>query len=711
MYLPIFLVWDETIPQSFAESVKTHLLRLIEDFLPSQNLEAYVHATYLAREGSPSTGKYYKANEFPFTQLLSSQVATSAGLSFDLANLPITRVKQVITADEGKTDSLPPIVLLLVNRQLTDVYFPDKSVRNLLDHESEPRLAIIGTSAESAWKLPVELLETRKVLAYSNSINETDIQASIQKVESFIEVKLSERRGSSTVEANVAKVPKGSQPAPQPTVLPSAEPERPVISIAPDTTKKLPQSEPAVVSRPSIDISGGGKVATTHSESSSANKSLQPTPAPQPPIAPSVTPPPPSPEKWDSPVKEPEKMSRKQKREEKRAEKELKRGRRKDSAPIDVPSAASAGSPDKSNHVSEATPDVDTTDFPHVTSSWPSEEITEDGQIVIDHSSSLNARPWYSPKWKKLPARGPSRDLELDLGSLGALRVIAGSTRGTKHQYYGDENQDSFYVARTQDSNFLVVAVADGVGSAEYSAYGSRFVTHFVAQSLATELNENAEISTDGIQELIRRFVSEASDRMQQWRSGDLYAPPMEPTEDNKNIVSSTLCVVVVPVVAAEDGNRSIVLACVGDSPCYTLNNEQWTIQSLATKDGELLEHGTYALPVALGTTPLIDIFSFEMKSSDVLVLMTDGIGTSLANGDTPVGRWLAPRLYGPQLMTDFIHVLDYVQTLTADRQGEDDDRTLAVVYDFDGVQHELINQMEPSEKSVNSSDVATGNA
>jgi serine/threonine protein phosphatase PrpC len=706
MYLPIFLVWDETIPQSFAESVKTQLGRLIQDFLPSQNLEAYIHATYLARDGSPSTGKHYKSNEFPFTELISSQVATSAGLSFDLANLPIARVKQIITADEGKTDSLPPIVFLLVNRQLTDVYFPDRAVRNLLDHDSQPRLAIIGTSAENAWKLPVELLENKKVLAYSNSINESDIQSSLQKIERFIEGKLSERRGSPAVDAKSATVSQDSQPASQPPVLPPTEPERPVISIASDTTKKGPQNEPAVVSRPSIDISGGGKVTTTHSESSSsANKSSQPATAPQPPVAPSVTPP--IPEKWDPPLTKPEKMSRKQKKKQRQEERE----RRKGSASMDVPSATSAGSPEKSNHVSGATPDVDITDFPHVPSSWPSEETTDDGQIVIDHSSSLNARPWYSPKWKKLPARGPSRDLELDLGSLGDLRVIAGSTRGTKHQFYGDENQDSFYVARTKDSNFLVVAVADGVGSAEYSAYGSRFVTHFVAHSLATELNENAEISTDGIQQLICRLVSEASDRMQQWHPGDLYAPPMEPTVDNKNIVSSTLCVVVVPVVAAENGNRPIVLACVGDSPCYTLNNKHWTIQSLATKEGELLEHGTYALPVAVGAAPLIDVFAFEMKSSDVLVLMTDGIGTSLANGDTPVGRWLAPRLYGPQLMTDFIHVLDYVQTLTADRQGEDDDRTLAVVYDFEGVQHALTIQTEISEKSVDSSDLATGNA
>jgi serine/threonine protein phosphatase PrpC len=329
-------------------------------------------------------------------------------------------------------------------------------------------------------------------------------------------------------------------------------------------------------------------------------------------------------------------------------------------------------------------------EFESVSSSFVSEELTADGQIVIDHSSSLNAKPWYTPKWKKLPRRGPSRDLEIDLGSVADLRVIAGSTRGTKHQYYGDENQDAFHIAQTADAKYLVVAVADGVGSADFSAYGSRFVSYFVAEEVATRLNESENHDTDKVQQIIRDTVMQASDKMQQWQPGEMYAPSVEPTADNKNIVSSTLCIAVIPVEANSDGDRVVTIGCVGDSPCYTLNGAMWTLQSVATKEGAILEHGTYALPSALGQPPLMDLINFTMKLSDVLVLMTDGIGTSLASGDTAVGRWLGPRLYGPHLMTDMVHTLDFVQTLTADRQGEDDDRTLAVVYDFNGVQQAI---------------------
>jgi serine/threonine protein phosphatase PrpC len=316
----------------------------------------------------------------------------------------------------------------------------------------------------------------------------------------------------------------------------------------------------------------------------------------------------------------------------------------------------------------------------------PVDQITADGQIVIDLPSSMGMRPWYSPNWKKLPHRGPSRDLEVDLGSLGSLCVIAGSTRGTKHQYYGQENQDAFHIAQTNDSKYLIVAVADGVGAQEYSSYGSRFVSHYVSEEIADLLDDTISIESGALHQLLRLTIGRASDRMQQWRPDDLYAPTKEPTHENKNIVSSTLCVAVVPVEANSDGNRMITIACVGDSPCYTLNGLAWNLRSGVTKDGEFLEHGTDALPCAIGDEPFIEYFGFNMSRSEVLVLMTDGIGTMLGSGNTAVGKWLAPRLCGPQLMTDFI------QTLTADRQGEDDDRTLAVVYELEGIQKRSAN-------------------
>ena len=74
----------------------------------------------------------------------------------------------------------------------------------------------------------------------------------------------------------------------------------------------------------------------------------------------------------------------------------------------------------------------------------------------------------------------------------------------------------------------------------------------------------------------------------------------------------------------------------------------------------------------------VLEFHEFMMGYRAQLVLMTDGIGTSLASGRTPVGQWLGERLTNPQLTTDFLN------TISFDRLGEDDDRTLVVLYDLD---------------------------
>ena len=232
------------------------------------------------------------------------------------------------------------------------------------------------------------------------------------------------------------------------------------------------------------------------------------------------------------------------------------------------------------------------------------------------------------------------------------------------------------------------MAVADGVSSAKYSSYGSRVLSFMTSESIVNQIEQKSNEDELDIRSIIDTAIRLASDRVQKWRVGELYAP-VEPPEENSYLqVSATLCVAVLDTKVDADGNRPVVLACVGDSPCYTLRGSKWTIRSTATKEGAILEHGTQALPVPFGEDPRHDVFEFLLSKDEVLVLMTDGIGTSLASGDTAVGQWLAPRLYGPALVRDFAALLQYefLNSITYDRQTEDDDRTLAIVYDYRGI-------------------------
>jgi serine/threonine protein phosphatase PrpC len=668
VYAPVFLVWDTTLKKPHSDLASERIKSIITSLLPSVNLKPFVHVTYLTGDGDATADHLYKSDEF-LSLALNTDTPASALLEFNLSDLPISAVKAEIEQDEFvdelMAEKFPPIVILVLNRQIADTSLADAAIKALIEHEEQPRIAIFGTATEFEWPLVDETVSSKKLLVNAFTSVVDEFSAAFEMVKPFVHNKVKEIADRALTSS------KGLDTSP--VVADEFKPKdsvRPVISISSTSPGCIDVVGPMEVQRPTISLTGRNEAAPI--KTTSADPVLDQDVS-------GVETPNPS-------VKEMP-MTRKERKRKNDLEEDIKKWQveiNKLSGKIsDAESALGRGmqaSPKDINPGSERTNQVTSEEIS------PVDQITADGQIVIDLPSSMGMRPWYSPNWKKLPHRGPSRDLEVDLGSLGSLCVIAGSTRGTKHQYYGQENQDAFHIAQTNDSKYLIVAVADGVGAQEYSSYGSRFVSHYVSEEIADLLDDTISIESGALHQLLRLTIGRASDRMQQWRPDDLYAPTKEPTHENKNIVSSTLCVAVVPVEANSDGNRMITIACVGDSPCYTLNGLAWNLRSGVTKDGEFLEHGTDALPCAIGDEPFIEYFGFNMSRSEVLVLMTDGIGTMLGSGNTAVGKWLAPRLCGPQLMTDFI------QTLTADRQGEDDDRTLAVVYELEGIQKRSAN-------------------
>ena len=668
MYAPVFLVWDTTLKKPHSDLASERIKSIITSLLPSVNLKPFVHVTYLTGDGDATADHLYKSDEF-LSLALNTDMPASALLEFNLSDLPISAVKAEIEQDEFvdelMAEKFPPIVILVLNRQIADTSLADAAIKALIEHEEQPRIAIFGTAKEFEWPLVDETKFSKKLLVNAFTSNVDEFSAAFEMVKPFVHNKVKEIADRALTSS------KG--PDTSPVVADELKPKdsvRPVISISSSSPAGSDVVAPMEVERPNISLTGRNEAAPIKTTSA------------DPVMVEDV---------WGEESPNPSAISKPQTNREKRLQrgleddiqkwqKEIDKLNRKISTAEITLGRGMPASPKEMNQGSERTNEVTSEEIS------PVDQITADGQIVIDLPSSMGMRPWYSPNWKKLPHRGPSRDLEVDLGSLGSLCVIAGSTRGTKHQYYGQENQDAFHIAQTKDSKYLIVAVADGVGAQEYSSYGSRFVSHYVSEEIADLLDDTISIESGDLHQLLRLTIGRASDRMQQWRPDDLYAPTKEPTHENKNIVSSTLCVAVVPVEANSDGNRMITIACVGDSPCYTLNGLDWNLRSGVTKDGEFLEHGTDALPCAIGDEPFIEYFGFNMSRSEVLVLMTDGIGTMLGSGNTAVGKWLAPRLCGPQLMTDFI------QTLTADRQGEDDDRTLAVVYELEGIQKRSAN-------------------
>jgi serine/threonine protein phosphatase PrpC len=310
------------------------------------------------------------------------------------------------------------------------------------------------------------------------------------------------------------------------------------------------------------------------------------------------------------------------------------------------------------------------------------EKRSVNGPLVVEFDSPLNRKVWHSDGWTKVPDAGPSRDFESEYGNVGNLRVIAGSMRGTKHKYYGDPNQDAFAIRTTK--NHVIVAVSDGVSSAKYSAYASKYLTDLVVRRIQQDLIRSPQPTRDEAREVIQRAVELAAAGVSRWREGELFAPD-EPSETVEiRDLAATLTVMVVDVELSQENVRKVSVAFVGDSPCYVLNRLEWTIKTSESKTGDVIDHATSALPVREGRPVHLEWAEFEASAGDSLLVMTDGIGTSLASGRSPVGRWMAPRvvsLLGPRLEANFFDLISF------DRNGEDDDRTLVIVLDVNSTE------------------------
>ena len=679
--VPVFLFWDETIKDGFAavirEKIKT---QIFQDFV-QLGLEFHF-AIFIIDKSGDSLIQKRKFSKFDVDSsewnLESGIVPSNNSIKADL----VQTFKRELESQNHLAGSIRPLVLIVSNRQARTDVDVNRTIENLFNHDSKPRIAVLGTGTTHIWSYSVneDLLKRKEFVTNLVSTDSAQIDVSFEEITNWLLEKSTETPSAQDVDSLDIQIRPTITSAP-----PLPPPARPSISPSPSTTSRAPVDKP--LKRPSINF--GDEPETTPIP----KKQVEPTePKNVEPIQVVVTSPADTSQSQsensakETPVPiqvESEKDSDESKGMLRRAAEQtldfvLRRGASdkdiESLTEIDVPAEPIPSSVPEFPTLAEL---VDS-DIPHAA----------DGQLITDQASSLNAKPWYSPNWKKLPNNGPSRDLELTAGSIGDLRLMAGSTRGTKHQFYSDENEDSFHVAQTKSGSHVVIAVADGVSSAQYSAYGSRVLSFMTSESIVNQIEQASNSDELDIRSIMDTAIRRASDRAQSWHVGELYAPSESPDENSYRHVSATLCVAVLTTAVDADGNRAVNLACVGDSPCYTLRGTQWTIRSAATKEGALLEHGTQALPVPFGLDPRQEVFEFSLATDEVLVLMTDGIGTSLATGNTAVGRWLAPRLYGPGLAQDFAALLQYefVNSMTYDRQTEDDDRTLAIVYDYRGI-------------------------
>ncbi|TAE85593.1 MAG: protein phosphatase 2C domain-containing protein [Verrucomicrobia bacterium] len=118
--------------------------------------------------------------------------------------------------------------------------------------------------------------------------------------------------------------------------------------------------------------------------------------------------------------------------------------------------------------------------------------------------ASLFINPDPASLWQDLPTNNNApyqkESLDHEEYSFGHFRVVAASRRGRSHANRGDFRDDDFAIGHADSTGWLVVAVADGAGSAKYSRQGSLIATQVARDWLVSTLN-SPEYADTGIAE------------------------------------------------------------------------------------------------------------------------------------------------------------------------------------------------------------------
>ncbi|MGW3667532.1 protein phosphatase 2C domain-containing protein [Streptomyces sp. NPDC005141] len=285
--------------------------------------------------------------------------------------------------------------------------------------------------------------------------------------------------------------------------------------------------------------------------------------------------------------------------------------------------------------------------------------------------------PLYAPEPLELPSvrQDPTAaltpDMVVDGAGYGALTVRAASVRGDSHRYQGEPRQDSLAVVRLGApgaDGLLLLAVADGVGSAARSHVGSQEACRLAAIELDSLAAELSEVLRAGDQPRFAVLADTAVGRV-----ATLLAHRAREHGDDPAAYATTLRALLVPL---DPRVRTRGFLAVGDGGTALLRAGAWNLSLTDPEhDGDgMIDTRTAALPH--GHRARAQLLAPALPG-DVLVLCTDGLSTPLA-GDAGMrdflgsgwGKGTAPA------PADFLWQLQYRV------KSYDDDRTAVVLWE-----------------------------
>lgn len=263
----------------------------------------------------------------------------------------------------------------------------------------------------------------------------------------------------------------------------------------------------------------------------------------------------------------------------------------------------------------------------------------------------------------------------LDGAQIGRLTVRAASVRGDSHNWEGSCRQDAMAVTRIgpPEAELLLLAVADGVGSARYSHVGSHQFSRLAAVYLDREAEHiHAALHARDGEELRVLATKAVAGAAAELRSGWARTARHQPYADQD--YATTLHVLLIPTDARL---RDRVLFSVGDGGLFVLREGRWE-QGDPEGGEDLLDTRTEALPHAYHS---VKATVLRTVPGEVLLLGTDGVTNPLTQKDPEFARRLADAWGGPEVPS----LSDFLWQAQTRAKSYDDDRTVICVWEEQG--------------------------
>ena len=261
-------------------------------------------------------------------------------------------------------------------------------------------------------------------------------------------------------------------------------------------------------------------------------------------------------------------------------------------------------------------------------------------------------------------------DTIVDGGVDRGLTVRAASVRGRAKRFQGKAREDDFCLLSSTVRSAVVIAVADGMGTAERSGLGATLAVRHAVEAVEEQLAACAPQELDW-RTIFNRAASALVVEHRRKEGGESYdRPDRDETRAVSRDLGTTLTVAVVE--SADGAGASVSVAAIGDSPAYRLAGGAY---ELLVGERETDEDFSTSSVVALPYLPQAEVRNVRLDVDEVLLICTDGFSEPLSGGNSDVGRLFVRELVQPPPLQSWSHLVDFAKATY------DDDRTLVAVW------------------------------